>query len=394
MSTSDDPFSGDAIAVGSLAVVTAFAWLSFIFLPALIDNYVRGYGFTEMRAGLLASIEVGSLTLAALLTAPSVNRRDKRLLCIVGAVAVLLGNALSLLSSGWGFIGVSRLIVGGGLGLVVCATSALPALSQRSERLYALGQFALCMFGSLLIFAVPPLVSRLGIHAVFWLEIAASIVALLGSAGLPAGIRREGPIRAQGSMPLNTSVVRALAAASLFYVVQTALWAFAGQAGQHAGLDDSSVDYYLGASAMCGLLGATLALVLGARLGTYRPLALGFLSQALFGLALYACPRRVVFIPAVLLITVSSVFVTPYLMATAARLDPLGRVASAAGAFLNLGATVGPVAAGLAASRLGYAWIGYASVACLLFGFVLIGRPARQVDAMADDQQEMPKNHC
>jgi predicted MFS family arabinose efflux permease len=388
---SDDPFAGDGRAVLSLVVVTAFAWLSFIFLPALIDNYVRGYGFSATRAGVLASIEVGSLTIMALLVTPSVNRRDKRILCAVGAIAVLFGNVLSLVSNQWESIGVSRLIVGGGLGLVVSATSALPALSRRSERLYALGQFALCAFGGLLIFAVPPLVDRLGIHAIFWLEIAVSVIALVGTVRLPAGIRVEERRASNGPVPLNTDVIRALAAAGLYYVVQTALWAFAGQAGQHAGLNESSVDFYLGASAMCGILGATIALGLGTRLGIYRPLAFGFLSQALFGLVLYTGSRQATFIPAVLLITVSSVFVTPYLLATAARLDELGRAASAAGAILNLGATVGPVAAGLTASRLGYAWIGYASVVCLGIGFALITRPAHHVDSWESGRHDLPK---
>ena len=84
----DDPFVGRIGAVGALTLVTVFAWLSFIFLPVLVDLYIHTYGFSQAGAGTLAGIEVGALTVVALALSSSVHRRDKRVLCIAAAIPI------------------------------------------------------------------------------------------------------------------------------------------------------------------------------------------------------------------------------------------------------------------------------------------------------------------
>ena len=372
----DDPFVGRMGAVGALTLVTVFAWLSFIFLPVLVDLYIHTYGFSQAGAGTLAGIEVGALTVVALALSSSVHRRDKRVLCIAAALLVGAGNGCSLVVSGPFALGFARTLVGAGLGLAVASVNALPALARKSEFLYALGQLALCVVGSLLIFGVPVAVAHAGPAGIFWLEIGMAAAALLVAPALPAGVSNRAAA-APARLHVGTNGRRALGAACLFYIVQTSLWAFAGQAGERAGLAAERVDFYLAASAMCGVGGAGLAMLLGMRRGMLAPLVCGFLAQAVFGLLLYVGRGAVVFVPSVLLITFSSVFVTPYLLALAAELDPLGRLASAAGAFMNLGATVGPIAAGVIAARFGNAWIGYLSALLLVGGLAVVAGPAR-----------------
>ena len=69
-----DPFEGRASAVAAFAIVTVFAWLSFIFLPVLIDLYIHGYMLGSGMAGALTASEVGSLTLTTLLISRLVPR--------------------------------------------------------------------------------------------------------------------------------------------------------------------------------------------------------------------------------------------------------------------------------------------------------------------------------
>ena len=371
----DDPFVGNAAATSALVLLTVFAWLSFIFLPVLIDQYVNAYGYSESMAGSLAGGEVGALTLVTLIVSRGIQRRDKRLLCTVGGVLVIGGNALSLAATEWEVLGLSRLVVGSGLGLVVAATNSLPALSKASERLYALGQFALCVFGCLLILGVPFAVGRAGSAGIYWLEAGTAVVALLCTKWLPPGRARPMP-EERGRLHIDVMVMRAVGGACLFYIVQTALWAFAARAGERVGMTSDGIEAFLAASAICGAGGAALAIFLGTRLGIIAPLAIGFLSQAGFGVLLYSGRSKAEFAAAVLLITVSSTFVTPYLLTVAARLDPLGRVASAVGGFMNLGATIGPILAGAAAARFGFHWIGLGSAAVLAVGLGVIHAPA------------------
>jgi MFS family permease len=374
-----DPFQVGSRAVVLFAVVTAYAWLSFIFLPLLIDTYVASFHLSAKSAGVVGGSELGALTLAALISSVTVHKHDKRVLCSLGALIVIFGNLFSIATKSWELLGLSRLVVGAGLGMVVSATNALPALSERSERLYAYGQLALCVLGSLLIFSVPPIVARAGYQGIFYLEIAISAVAIVCSAGLPAGIVVRG--RPSGvQLPVNAAVIRSLAGAALFYGVQTALWAFSGQAGAMVGLSADAIDNFIGASAIIGAGGALLAIALGTRAGLLWPLIIGFGSQAILGVLLYSAFGAASFAVAMMLITASCVFTTPYILAVAARLDNLGRVASATGAFMNFGAAFGPVLAGSAAARVGYGWMACGSAILLAGGLAIVLRPARLVD--------------
>lgn len=376
MVTQSDPFERRPMAVTALVLVTVFAWLSFIFLPLLIDQYVSGYHFSELVAGGLVGVEVGSLTLVTLIVSRDVQGRDKRWLCAWGAILTLAGSSLSIVSGNWLLLGLARMVVGSGLGLAVASTNALPALSAMSERLYALGQLGVCVFGGLLIFAVPLAIRLSGITGVYWLEIAAALMALFASFWIPRGVVSSSAPKSHVRLRADAATVRAVGGACVFYIVQTALWAFAGRAGASIGVPAASIATYLGASALCGVGGALLATYLGTRIGIMRPLVIGFTSQAVFGLMLYTSRSLGEFAVAVLLITFSSVFVTPYLLTVAARLDPLGRVVSAAAGLMNLGATVGPMAAGAAAARAGLPWIGFGSAALLAIGLWVISAPA------------------
>jgi predicted MFS family arabinose efflux permease len=379
-----DPFSGKPAAVCALVLVTVFAWLSFIFLPVLVDQYVTSYHLSELVAGSLVGLEVGALTVVTLVVSRDVQARDKRRLCGLGAMLTMAGSCLSIASRGWLPLALSRVIVGSGLGLAIAATNALPALSPKSEKLYALGQLGLCVFGGLLIFAVPVAMGVAGITGVYWLEIAAALIALLVTLWIPRGVMRsEG--RTNTGWRTDAVALRAVGGACAFYIVQTALWAFAGRAGASIGVPAAAIATYLGASALCGVGGAVLATYLGTRIGVMTPLVLGFCSQAVFGLMLYTGRTIGQFAAAVLLITFSSVFVTPYLLTVAARLDPLGRVASAAAGLMNFGATVGPMAAGVAAARVGLPWIGFGSAALLVVGLWVISLPAMQHSSKIDE---------
>jgi predicted MFS family arabinose efflux permease len=378
---SRDPFASRS-AIGALTYVTAYAWITFIFLPVLVDNFVHELGLSVERAGLVSSGEIAAVALAAILSAASIHRRDKRAMCVWGSILVIVGNILSALVSDWVMLAVSRLVVGSGLGLTVSAVTALPALSERKEKLYAFGQFGVCALASVLIFSVSPVAELWGYRGVYYLEIASSVITIAASAALPRGISTRDTIHT-ASTPVSGAVIGILAAAVVFYAVQTGLWALAGQAGALIGLSTSEVNQYLGISAIVGMGGPLIAIVLDARIGLLKPLLFGFASQAVLGLLLYVGAGRGGFIVGVAFLTASAFFATPYILAVAAGLDKLGRVASAAGAMMNFGAIGGPFFAAALGEHYGYPSVAYGSAVLLAAGFAMTLRPTRIVDAQA-----------
>jgi predicted MFS family arabinose efflux permease len=366
-------------AIAALTFLTSYAWMTFIFLPILVDAYVRELGLSVAHAGLVSSGELVAVSIAALASSGTIHRRDKRLLCVYGALLVICGNLMSAAVAGWTILGVSRIIVGAGLGLVVSAVTALPAMSARKEKLYAYGLFGVCVLAALLIFCVPPVTERVGYRGVYYLEIIMSVITLVMSMYLPHGIDRTEVSEAGRTMPFNLPIFCSLASAAIFNGAQAGLWAMAGQAGSLRGLSVAVVDHFLAISAFVGIAGALLAIVLHERVGLLKPLFLGYSSQAALGVILYVSSGFMGFTGSVIFLTASQMFATPYILAVAARLDGRGRVASAAGAMLNFGASAGPTFAAAVTSAYGYPWLGYASTVLLAAGFAIIWWPTRIV---------------
>lgn len=378
MNSSSDPFEGRRWAVPALMVLTVISWLSVILLPLLITAYIEAYGLSAPVAGALSTAEIGALSVAALLVSPRIHRMDKRSLCLIGCVAVVVGNVLSCtVSSLWPLV-ASRIIVGVGQGVIVAAINALPAQSQNSQRLYALSQVGLGLGAGVLIFAAPLALARSAALGVFWVEIFAGVVAFVCAVALPSGIDRGAHTVSTGRFPVSWPIIGAFLSTMLFFIAQTAAWAFADRVGTDRGLTSEALNSYLGVSVLIGVVGSSTATWLGNRLGILLPLIVGFVAVAGLCVAMYSIPSEAAFIAGVLLINVFIVFVSPYIFTVLAELDSHGRVASAGGAFTNFGNTIAPTLSGLTAAYVGYSAIGYAAALCLIAG-LMCALPAANV---------------
>ncbi len=267
MSMTDDPFAGRPARVFALVVLTAFSWLSVILLPLLISAYVRAYGLSEPLAGTLSTLEIGALSLATFLLSPKIHQIDKRVLCLGGAAAVLAGNVASCLFGSFGSLLASRVLVGVGQGMVVAATNALPAQSANGQRLYALAQIGLGIGASLLIFSSPGALHWSPSRGVFLVEIFAAVAALAISTLIPPGIERRNEGGPVGAFPFDGAVAGAFLSTTLFFVAQTAAWAFADRVGADRGIAPATVETYLGLSVLIGVAGSSTATWLGNRAG-------------------------------------------------------------------------------------------------------------------------------
>jgi predicted MFS family arabinose efflux permease len=363
-----DPFSKSKVSILSLVVLTAYGWLSGVLLPILIEGYITTYKLSETWAGALGTAEIGTLSIVAFIVSPYIHLRDKRALCVIGCLLVIAGNGLSYMANGLPLLATGRIAVGAGLGLVVAATNALPTHSENSNRLYALGQLGLGIMASLLFFAAPWATERFGAKGVFVIEVGASIVALLLAPPLPSGIQTVEHQADAGRFPLNVNVLSAFAATALFFVAQTALWAFADRMGAGLSLTVETIARYLAFSCLLAIAGGAIAVCLGERLRLATPLVIGFVGVAVMGVLMYGVPSKSAFATGVLFVNFFSVFVTPYMPTILADLDRHGRVVSAGGAFTNVGCTIAPLLSGLTAAYIGYAAIGYMSAACLVIG--------------------------
>jgi MFS family permease len=174
-----------------------FAFLAIGAALPVLPAYVRG----PLHASDLAvGIVVGAFAITSVVCRPlagrQADRRGRRIVLVAGALAMALGGALYLVSSGVLSLVVARLMVGAGEGAVYTAgaTWAVDLAPEESHGL-ALGLFGLAVWGGLSLGPVAGelLQSNVGYDSV-WI-----LTAVLPLAGAAIAVRLPEPPRAAGS---------------------------------------------------------------------------------------------------------------------------------------------------------------------------------------------------
>jgi predicted MFS family arabinose efflux permease len=363
-----------------LAVVAAFvvAYTCENALPLLLGSLIDGVGLDEVGAGLLGSLELGGLAIASLFLAPRVDRMSRRRLAILGAIAACAGHGLSALAGSFPVLVLARIVAGLGEGAAIAAANSAAASSRDPDRLFAqatvLAGLAAAASLVLLPYAIEPWGHRGGFGAI----VAISILCIPLLFWLPSITQSaEAPRALPGRRLLG---ITALASMFLFSVGQGAIWAFSERIGISIGFSREEVGLALGVTTLAGLAGGVIAAVLGTRGGRPLLLALGLGANVVATWMVVVAGSSGLYLAGLLAWGIAFYFALPYLLGTAAALDPLGRWTAAAAGISAVGVAIGPGVAGLMVSGSGYPALGGFVIACGLGAAVLILPVARAVD--------------
>ena len=341
-----------ATRVIALAMVSSSAWLSITLLPYEVSTLSEGYHVGAAGAGWIAAAELLALAGAASFVGQSIGVRDKRRLTILG-LAIAIGATLGCLVTDHVVVLFGlRLLFGVGTGIVAAATNALPALHSSSGKLFAYMQLALGIVFGLALFAVGAVEPFAGRGAVFCVDLLFLLALAPMAFFLPRGVVADvhaSKIRINLHFP--EGAVSALAALSLMWIAQGALWAFASTAGTESGMDAASLVKWFSIAGFTTPFGALAATALGDRRGYGAPFIIGFGAQIFVALAEYCFFSRTFFIAGVLISNMTTTFTTPYLQGVLASLDRTGRASAFSGAAANFGAAIGPALGALLIGR-------------------------------------------
>jgi MFS family permease len=330
-----------ATRIVALAAVSTSAWLSITLLPYEVSTLSEGYHVGTAGAGWIAAAELLALACAASYVGQSIGVRDKRRLTIWG-LAIAIGATLGCLLTDHVVVLIGlRLLFGAGTGLIAAATNALPALHSRPGKLFAYMQLALGIVFGLALFAVGAVEPFVGRSAVFCVDLLFLLALAPMAFLLPRGVDTHAP-KTKVNFQLPEGGASALAALTLMWIAQGALWAFASTAGTESGMDADSLVKWFSIAGFTTPFGALAATALGDRRGYAAPFVIGFGLQIFVALAEYCAFSRPLFIAGVLISNMTTTFTTPYVQAVLASLDGTGRASAFSGAAANFGAAIGP----------------------------------------------------
>jgi len=325
-------------------------------LPVVLGAIVDGLGIDEARAGRIASLELGSMALAALVLAPRVSGLSLRALALLAAGIAAAAHTISMLVDGFAALATLRAIAGLAEGALVASGNALIATSVDPDRLAARMQLVAGSAGALLLVILPNVVAVTGHRGAF------GVMALIVLACTPLLLwmpRASAARIATVQLPARGRALPVLAAGLILTAGEGAMWAFLERIGVHVGVTPVSIGALLGAITMLGLLGAAAAAWLGTRLGRRLPIAAGICAQAASCWSIATADAPTAYVLGGIGYGLSFFFVQPYLLGTAAVVDPSGRVAAGYAGVVLVGGAIGPAVGGALVAAFSYEALGW-----------------------------------
>ena len=362
--------------LAALAATTVLGNLSVNSGPVLLGAAIDGLALDSQTAGLFLSLEYGAFALASLFVARRIDRLPRRRTALGAGGVLVLAHLAAAAAASFPALASARMLAGACAGALVSTANAVVAGTRDPERVFAQCLAATVLVVTLVLTAMPTFSVPHAHHGAYGLLVAISLLILPLLRGLPRGAN---PRRTESAMygRIGPTGVLLLAAALLVAFSDQVVFSFAERIGLAIGLPAQTVASGLGVSYLGGLAGALLAVRVDLRFGRTAPIAIGIAMSAGAGLAIALSGSSIMYFAAVSAKNFSFFFLVPYLLGTAAALDPGGRLAAAsAGPFL-LGLGLGPLLAGGIVGAWGYAalgWVGAGAATLSLLGFMRVLR--------------------
>lgn len=315
-------------------------------VPIWLHPTLERFDISVVQGGLLASLELGCIALAAIVTAacPSSGKVFGRLMSalvisLVANVVVATTGQLAIFVGALALLGLSY-------GVLLAETTRSAARSDNSQRLFFLQQFGLISFAVIFFTSSPKAVAVIGAGAPFMYGVVLAAISLPLARLLPMPEITVGATTSLAShhrMALGMTFLAVVIA----FLIQNAIFANIALAAAGANISFEALGNILAAGAIANILAPVAGIRVGLKWGRTLPIVVGYCGLALSVLLLTSQRGVAVFTIGAIGLNLFLLFLYPYLKGLMARLDPSGRGAAAGPAFLMIGSAIGPALGGM-----------------------------------------------
>jgi len=361
--------------------------------PILLGALVEEHAATLKGVGVIAMSEIVALGVGLVLCDTFFPLTHLRVIGCAAALFAAMLDAATVLMIGDAHLIVVRSATGLCEGALLWLTTCLIVRSSTPERITGIFLVVQTLAQAGLAAAFAGLVvPRLGWHGGYIVLAALTLLPCIVVAGLPASIP---PLQARADAALRWSVATVLPPVIVLLQMAAigALWAYLEPLGKRAGFDAQGAQLTIACVLLMQVLGGACA-SLGVRwFGAVRVLTIGAMSLAAIPLAIHRLASGAT-LPFSLLSAAFGftwLFLMPFQVGLALKVDPAGRVAMLIPAMQLLGTALGPLSASLLiregdAGSVALVSAGFALAAA---AFLLLGRARfRLAPAMECDLQQ------
>ena len=336
---------------------SVFGYLSAFLLPVLVAPLINAFGFNDREIGVIFSLELSGIALAAIMIALRTHTLNFRTAGIAGASIACLGHLLSLLTDSVGVFGLARLVAGIGEGMVLATTFAVAARAAVPERAFAISQITVTVLAVSLLVAVP----RFAVHWDHRAGIAGLLLAMLVFSPALLLLPKDGTDKSAENtqqkapeLPYKLVGGLILTAYVLMNIADIGIWAFSERTGALLEIPTQRIGELLAVSQLIGIGGSLAAAAIGTRFGSITPLSIVLVAIFFVVLGVGMPPNATVWTIAVSSLLFATLFLWPYLLGALAALDDRGAWTALGGSASAVGIAIAPLVAGYMAEEFSY----------------------------------------
>ncbi|MGI9284490.1 MAG: MFS transporter [Pseudomonadales bacterium] len=346
--------------------------LSFYLLPLWSGIFSESYGLAGSQVGVLLAADMGAGTVASLLARFWIHRVRWRPVLWMSITSTAALNAFSAIATDYHALLVIRLAAGFGAATMMAFAYAALASADNPNREFSIALAAQVAVGAVLLLLSSKLLQLDGPEAVFLLAAAASMLPVLFYRYFP----HKNPAPAVLDAPLDAlpgkPVSLALLAVVLFMTALTAIWVFVERLGVNQGFGHVSIGIVLSGGLAFSFAGAISPSWLVSYVSRDRLVTVGY-GALLMTLIMLSTPSVIwMFALAICVYNFFYSFVMPLQSAWISSSDSSGRNAVLVPVAQGVGATLGPIAAGLAMDSFGLYSVIALSILCLLLSYTSV----------------------
>lgn len=355
----------------ALLYLGAVAWMPATLLPLDMSEASSRFGLTEHETGWAASAVLFGLAIAGIIMGSRVASVSKRTYAIGAQIIAVIACIIALTTNDFAIFMASKIAVAIAIGVTVACLYGLSSLIPNPEKLFGQIAVAMSILFSVVLYLIPVSMSRMGPKTVDIYELVLVAIGLSAALAFP-NISAHSQVVSERGFQKMPAIAGILICAFALYLSQAVSYSYSESAANRFKLSEEELGLVFMSIPLLQLPAGIFVTWLGKRVGFFKPIAAGHIILLACSFGMYCVDSRAIFIISMSLLSLGATVVTPYLVATATKIDATGRGAAISGSVSNLGYAAGPAVAGMALKAGSLPAVGWLSAAALIIGLTAI----------------------
>lgn len=356
--------------------VPCMASLPVMVMPFIFSAVIEHHALDSSMATYTTTAEIGMIALASLFVSLMLRRLPPRLTVLFALIIVLVGQVLTIYTTGVNTLFMVRGLVGLGEGLCMGIGFACLAQMVGGARLLAYASGIVAALSLISFLAIPALEPYFGYASVFWFMVSVAVLCLPLAVFMPRTKLKQMAAGASVWQVVNVKSISLFAVALLASSGSNTLWLYFEQVGKSVGMTMGDIGNLGVSSSVPTLLVPFLANFIYAKTKTVLPIMVACLVSAGAAYFYSASGSWLIFSAVVVVMSFAYVFLLAYVRMFAAYIDPTGRTTAAVSGADSLGMVIGPLVAAVtlhvvddfsSLSNFGLMAQGLCLIPCLIF---------------------------